>query len=161
MKPGDHPEFFRFPAPAGRSRESDIVLDAEGRFYHEGAPIEHAGMRRAFASWIRRHPDDGRYILSNDYDWCYFTVDDAPCFVQGVLEGEGGIALELFDGRREALDPRTLRLDDEGVLRARVRGGDLEARFLRQAQLEIGPWLEEDGDGFALVLDGKRFPIQA
>ena len=37
MKPGDHPEFFRFPAPEGRSRESTIRLDAEGTFHHDEA----------------------------------------------------------------------------------------------------------------------------
>lgn len=160
MKPGDHPEFYRFPAPGGASRESDIVLDAEGRFYHEGAPIEHPGMHRAFASWIRRHPDDGRYILSNDFDWCYLTVEGTPSFVQGVRGASSGIELTLFDGRRELLDPTTLTLGDDGVLRARVRGGDYEARFLRQAQLELGPWLDADGEGgFVLVVGESRYPI--
>src|SRR5215472_2124596 len=41
VKPGDHPEFFRFPAPEGRSRESTIRLDAEGHFFHEGHKVEH------------------------------------------------------------------------------------------------------------------------
>ena len=40
MKPGDHPEFFRFPAPEGRSRESTILLDREGRFWHDGELVE-------------------------------------------------------------------------------------------------------------------------
>ena len=80
VRPGDHPDFFRLPPPPGRSRESTIVLDAEGRFFHEGAPVTHRGMARAFASWVARHPDDGRYILSNGYDWSYFRVEDAPRF---------------------------------------------------------------------------------
>ena len=69
MKPGDHPEFFRFPAPEGRSRESTIRLDAEGRFHHEGNVVEHPKLAEAFHTWIARHPDDGRYILTNGYDW--------------------------------------------------------------------------------------------
>ena len=48
MKPGDHPEFFRFPAPEGRSRESEIRLDAEGHFHDHGERVEHA------RSWSRR-----------------------------------------------------------------------------------------------------------
>ena len=68
MKPSDHPEFFRFPPPEGRSRESTIVLTKDGRFFHEGAPVTHAGMRKAFASWLSRHPDDGRHILTNGYE---------------------------------------------------------------------------------------------
>src|SRR5512138_1092762 len=78
MKPGDHPEFFRFPAPEGRSRESTIRLDAEGRFWHEQLLVEHRKLAAAMHTWISRHPDDGRYILTNGYDWTYFTVEDAP-----------------------------------------------------------------------------------
>ena len=61
MKPSYHPEFFRLPPPAGASRESSIVLTADGRFYHDGAEVTHPGMAKAFATWIARHPDDGRY----------------------------------------------------------------------------------------------------
>src|SRR6516162_6749637 len=98
MKPGDHPEFFRLPPPEGRSRESSIRLDAEGRFFHEGRPVAHPKLAQAMHTWIGRHPDDGRFILSNGYDWSYFTVEDAPFFVR-ALRLEGGQAiLALSDG---------------------------------------------------------------
>ena len=84
MRPGDHPDFYRLPAPEGRSRESTIVLDREGRFWHDGRIVEHAGLGAALHSWIARHPLDGRYILTNGYDWTYFTVDDAPFFVRSA-----------------------------------------------------------------------------
>ena len=84
MKPGDHPEFFRFPAPEGRSRESTIRLDAARALLARRARVEHAGLAAALHSWISRHPDDGRYILTNGYDWTYFTVDDAPYFVRSL-----------------------------------------------------------------------------
>ena len=84
VRPSEHPEFFRLPAPEGRSRESTIRLDAEGHFFHDGAPVEHAKLADAMHTWIARHPDDGRYILSNGYDWSYFTVEDAPFVVRSV-----------------------------------------------------------------------------
>ena len=157
MKPGDHPEFFRFPAPAGRSRESTIVLDAAGRFHHEGEPVEHRGLARALACWIARHPDDDRYILTNEYDWCYFTVEAAPFFVTDVRASSTPVTIDLFDGTTEPLDPGALRVDDEGVLHTRVKRGAFEARFTRRAQLAIEPLLAEDGE--AIVIDGKRHPI--
>ena len=43
MKPGDHPEFFRFPAPPGRSRESTIRLDAGSSLHHQRVQTEAAG----------------------------------------------------------------------------------------------------------------------
>jgi len=156
MKPGDHPEFYRFPAPAGRSRESTIALDAEGNFFHDDAPVEHAGLHKALAKWVRRHPDDGRYILSNDYDWCYFAVAETPLFVRGLQIGDDGVTLQLFDDTEERLDPTTLSVDDEGHLRCVVRG-DMPARFQRTAQLAIEPLLDETGE--AVIVGGRSFPL--
>ena len=143
MKPGDHPEFFRFPAPEGRSRESTIRLDREGRFWHEGHLVEHPGLASAMHTWISRHPDDGRYILTNGYDWTYFTVDDAPYFVQSVrIEGDR-VVLRLADGTEEPWDPTTTRVAAGGALYARVRagapGGPYEGKFTRHAQASLAP----------------------
>jgi len=160
MKPSDHPDFYRLPPPPGRSRESTIVLDAEGRFFHDGAPVEHAGMKRAFASWIARHPDDGRFILTNGWDFSYFTVEDTPFFVEGIRATERGITLCLFDGSEEPLDPETLTLDENGVLRTTVKGGAFDARFSRSAQLALGPHLEEGSSGKpVLSILGVRYEL--
>jgi len=88
MRPADHPEFFLRPAPDGASRESSLRLDGEGRFWHDGALVDHPRLHAALHQWITRHPTDGRFILSNGYDWTYFTVDDAPFFVKGVQFGD-------------------------------------------------------------------------
>jgi hypothetical protein len=145
VKPGEHPEFFRLPPPPGASRESTIVLDREGRFSHDGAPVQNPKLARAFATWIARHPDDGRLILTNEYDWCYFRAEDAPYFVEAIRgAGEGrDVRLALFDGTEEALDPAALSLGDDGVVYARVKGGAFEARFSRFAQIELAPLLVE------------------
>jgi hypothetical protein len=157
MRPGDHPEFFRFPAPEGRSRESSIVLDAEGRFRHDGVPVEHAGMARAFASWIARHPDDGRFILSNGYDWTYFQVEDVPFFVLGVREQGAQLWLALSDGSESALEPETLSLGARGALYTWVKSGKFRARFTPAAQTALAPWLgsAENGELF-LEIAGLR-----
>ncbi len=161
MRPGDHPEFFRFPPPEGRSRESTIVLDREGRFWHDGAVVEHPGMARAFASWIGLHPDDGRFILNNGYDWTYFTVEDAPFFVQGVREEGGVLQLALSDGTDSALDPSTLQGGDEGALYTTVKGGKFRARFSRSAQIALAPWLVSDERGrIFLEIAGRRQALE-
>ncbi len=157
MKPGDHPEFFRFPAPEGRSRESTIRLDAEGVFFHDGAKVEHEKLVHALHSWISRHPDDGRYILTNGYDWTYFTVDDAPYFVLGVRPADGAaepaaLSLVLSDGTEETWDPHTTRVGAGDALYAQVKRGashgPFEAKFSRHAQLALAPYLvEAEGSG--------------
>jgi hypothetical protein len=146
MKPGDHPDFFRLPPPPGHSRESSIRLDAEGRFWHEGAIVAHAGMAAAFATWITRHPDDGRYILSNGYDWSYFEVADVPFFVRAVRLHGAQPMLLLSDGTEEPLDPSAMWVGARDALYSRVKGGRFDARFMPAAQTALLPLLVE-GEG--------------
>ncbi len=162
MKPGDHPEFFRFPAPEGRSRESTLRLDAEGRFSHDGVLVEHPKLEAALHTWIARHPDDGRYILTNGYDWTYFTVDDVPYFVRAVRASDGDAVLVLSDGSEEPLEPSTLHLGPRGDLYLRVKAdaplGPFDAKMTRFAQTQLGDFLsEEDGSP---VLSTKRGRIK-
>jgi hypothetical protein len=160
MKPGDHPDFFRLPPPPGRSRESTIRLDAEGRFWHDGEPVEHPGMARAFASWITLHPDDGRTILSNGYDWSYFEVEDAPMFVEGVRVEAGQAVLCLFDGSEEPLRPEDLWVGKRDALYTRVKGSRLVARFQPRAQVALAPLLVSDEDGQTrLQVSGRTFAV--
>ena len=158
MKPGDHPQFFRLPPPEGRSRESSIVLSREGRFFHDGEAVEHPGMHRAFASWLRRHPDDGRYILNNGYDWTYLTVEGPAYFVRCVRARAERPELELLDGRELALDPAALSCDEDGRLWLSLPEGE-NACFTAGAQLELAPWLVEGPGGFGLEIAGQFWLI--
>ncbi len=155
MKPGDHPLFFELPAPGGASRESTIRLDRHGRWFHDGEAVTHPGLRAALPTWIRRHPGDGRLILSNGYDWCYFTAEDTPYFVEAVTLGDP-VVLRLSDGSDAPLDPATLSLDADGALRCRVKGE--RARFGRHAQLAMEPLLAE-GDPPAIDVGGRRYHL--
>jgi uncharacterized protein len=158
VRPADHPDFFRLPPPPGRSRESTIRLDRQGRFFHDQEPVTHPGMARAFASWIGRHPDDGRFILNNGWDWTYFEVEEAPFFIDGVEASDERPVLILSDGSREPLDPTTLRTGEAEVLYVRVKGGQFEARFRQAAQIGLAPWLEEAPGGQpSLVIAGARY----
>ncbi|OGQ87228.1 MAG: hypothetical protein A2289_23470 [Deltaproteobacteria bacterium RIFOXYA12_FULL_58_15] len=135
-KPADHPEFFRSISPNG-SRESTIVLNRDGRFFADGDPIEHPALARALHTWIDIHPDDGRFILNNGTDWCYFEVEDAPFVVRRIQPNPNSITLELSDGSSERLDVTNapaLYVGAENVLYAMVKSGRFEARFSRSAQ---------------------------
>ena len=144
MKPGDHPDFFRFAPPAGASRESTLVIDRDGRFWHDGERVENPALERALASWVSLHPDDGRVVLTNGYDWCYVTVEDAPFAVRALRLDDGQAPrLVLSDETEEPLDPSGLALADDGVVYARVKGGRFEARFSRHAQTSLAPLLVE------------------
>lgn len=164
MKPGEHPDFYRLAPPPGASRESSIVIDREGRFWHEGVLVEHPALERAMRTWINRHPDDGRTILTNGYDWCYVRVEDAPFQVTSLRAppsplADAPVVLELFDGTEEPLAPDTLRVGEDGVVYARVKGGGLEARFSRHAQAALGAILVHD-DPPTVRVAGREFTLR-
>jgi hypothetical protein len=142
VKPGEHPDFYRFAPPPGTSRESSITLDREGRFWHDGERVDHPALESALRSWIARHPDDGRLILTNGYDWCYFKVEDAPFIVTALhASGDGAVTLTLFDETEEPLDLASLSIGEDGVVYAKVKAGRFEARFSRHAQTQLAPIL--------------------
>jgi hypothetical protein len=167
MKPGDHPDFFRMAAPEGRSRESPIRLDAEGQFWHEGERVEHPGLAAAMHTWIARHPENRRFILTNGYDWTYFTVEGAPYRVTRLrVDDEGSrILLALSDGTEEAWMPEESRLDEQGAISTRVKRdkvpGPFEAKFSRFAQTQLEPFLELDGEQWAIRVGSHCWPLAA
>ena len=116
-------------------------------------------MAKAFAAWISKHPDDGRFILTNGYDWTYFSVEDTPFFVSGVRLSDGVVELELSDGSSEPMDPSTLREGPDGALYLKVKDGQFDARFQPSAQLELAPLLVEADGGVGLEIGGQRFSV--
>jgi hypothetical protein len=158
MRPGDHPDFFRFPAPEGASRESSIRLDGEGRFWHDDELVEHAALARALSRWIQRHPDDGRYILTNGYDWTYFTVEDVPYFVRGISMGPVP-EMMLSDGSLEPFPDAGYRIGRNGALYCRVKDGTFEARFTPSAQAALSALIDENAQAPELRVGERRIVL--
>lgn len=160
MKPGDHPDFYRFAPPPGTSRESTIRLDADGKFWHDGERVDHPALEKALHSWIALHPDDGRFMLTNGYDWTYFKVDDAPYTVRALRVAPEGVTLVLSDESEEPLAPETLHVGPKDALYAKVKGGRFAARFSRHAQTALAPILHEDKPGaLRLTVGGREYPV--
>lgn len=133
-----------------RLRRSGIRVDRQGRFIHEGGEVTHEGLKRALFRWLDRlPPPDGRYILRLDARrFAYLDVDDTPLVARAArIDGAGEIWLALSDGAEEPLDPATLTADADGVLRAWVRGGQLQARLATSAVAALGDLLTETPDG--------------
>jgi|LNFM01.1.fsa_nt_gb hypothetical protein len=148
------------PEPRIFSRESQIRIDREGRFWHEGERIDHSGLARAFAQWVVWDEASQRYQLRNSMDWCWITVDDAPLVVVSAhLDDDGEVLLSLSDGTVERLALETLRIDREDVPYCTVRGGTVDARFLQAAAFSLLEHAEPDGDQWALVLGPKRVAL--
>jgi hypothetical protein len=113
-------------------RQSGIRLDADGRFWHEGAEVTHHGLRAAFWRWLDRNPD-GRWVLRLDAQrFVYLDVDGAP-FVVRSLRWQGDRAwVRLSDDSEEELDYGSLRL------RAGQPSCTVKGRF--DARIATGAW---------------------
>jgi hypothetical protein len=138
-------------------RRSGIRLDREGRFWHEGAEVTHAGLRAAFFRWLDRNPD-GRWVLRLDARrFVYLDVDDAP-FVVASLRWEGDRAVvRLSDGGEEPLASDTVRLAG-GTAYATVKGR-FDGRFSTAAWNALSERLiERDGRPY-LRADGREWPL--
>jgi hypothetical protein len=132
-------------------RRSGIRLDADGRFWHEGGEITHAGMRAAFFRWLDRNPD-GKWVLRLDEKrFVYLDVEDTPFVVRSIRWDCEVAHAVLSDGSEEPIDLATLRLDGERAY-ATVKGR-FPARLSTQAWAALADRLHEhDGE---VWLDGR------
>jgi hypothetical protein len=142
-----------------RFRRTGIRLDREGRFWHEGATIDHEGMRRAFFRWMDRL-DDGRPILRLDENrYVYLDVDDAPLLVTSARWDGDRAFITTNDGAEQELAYDTLAVADDDAMYCHVRNRKLEARLTTPAFHTISERIEETENGFALRAAGARHSI--
>jgi hypothetical protein len=160
------------PAPDAawleKLRQSGIRVDREGRFIHEGEAVTHEGLKAALFRWLDRLPPDDpaargrRYVLRLDERrFAYLDVEDTPLVARAARADGAAIVLSLSDGSEEPLDPETLTVDGEGVLRALVRGGRIEARLASSAAAALADRLGEIDGRPTLTLAGRRYPLAA
>ena len=98
----------------------DIVIKADGRWFHEGGEIKRLGLVKLFAS-VLSCDDEGRYWLTTPVERGQITVDDAPFVIQSLRCVGKGRAQQIF--LRDNLDVEyLLSAKTPLVLRASSRG---------------------------------------
>jgi hypothetical protein len=138
-------------------------VDAEGRFLHAGTAVTHPGLLEALWRGLARCPDGG-WVVRIGREAARLTVDGTPWAVRGVaVHGDPPEALDLLltDGTVERLDPLTLQVGPDGLLRCRVKAGQ-PARFTRAGHLALGALLEEapaGAVGWQITLGARRFAV--
>ena len=136
---------------------SGLRLDREGRFSHQGTPVEHARTVATLHAGLHR-AEDGRWATRIGRDWAYVEVEDAGRFVRRIETAEDRLQAQLATGEWVEIDPATLAAGAEDALYLRTPDGE-RARLTRAAQLSLAPYLEQSGAGFALHLAARVFPI--
>ncbi len=139
--------------PPGLSRETTLHRDASGRWFHDGEPVSHPAVIRAFHRWLER-AEDGRLRLRNAVNWAYVTVEGAPLFADRIRFEAEAAQMQLSGGDTAPLDPSTLRQGPDGRLYATTR--DLAVELRRAAVLDLAEQVGEDEQGLFVEVGGER-----
>ena len=131
-----------------------LVLRRDGTFWHEGVQVTHPRLAAQFLRSVEWSEADGTFLVRLRHFRGWLDVEDTPWFVVSYDEQSGEI--ELTDGTREVLQPRTLRLDPDEVLRCAVKGGRWDARFTHRGQAHLLDALEPAADGLRLRIGGRH-----
>ena len=135
-------------------------MDEEGHFLVHGEPVTHARTLEVLWGSLALRPD-GTWQVSVGRESAEVSVAETPWAVRAVVPVGEGLDLLVSGGSREALDPGTLRVGRDGVLRCTLASGQA-ARFTRAAHIALGSRLEEDDSvpsGFRLRLCGRSWPV--
>lgn len=147
-----------------REGNIDIVIRADGRWFHEGGEITRPAMVRLFSRILRRETD-GSHVLVTPAEKLTITVEDAP-FLAVDLKVESPekplhLALKLNTGDSIIVGPDhplVLRDGPAGrlpYLHVRTAGaGPLEARLSRPVYYAIADLADADG---MVTSNGVRF----
>jgi len=146
----------------------NIRIDKEGVWYYRGAEM----FRREFVNYFYQnlHLDEmGRYFIELPNDRCFVDVEDTAYIVKAVdyetAENGGGegVSIHLSDETVEALDPRTIWINNYNVMYCLVREGSFRARFSRAAYYQLAEHIEHDEgqEMYYLKVNGQRYNIES
>jgi hypothetical protein len=153
----------------GHCGDSEMVIHADGRWSHQGAPIARPALVRLFSTILRREAD-GTHVLVTPAEKLTIAVEDAPFVaVEMTCEGSGRDARLAFRtnvGDLVVADAdHPLAIEDRGHGAhpyLRVRGG-LDALVARPVYYELAN-LAIDGEpgpdgAIGLWSAGAFFPL--
>ncbi|MFV0410692.1 MAG: DUF1285 domain-containing protein [Paracoccus sp. (in: a-proteobacteria)] len=142
--------------------EMDMVIRADGSWWHEGRPIPRPEMVRMFANILKF--EDGRHFLVTPVEKVGIQVEDAPFIATDVTIAGDEITFETNLGEHARLDgvhPLHLRGSaDNPQPYVEIRGG-LLARIDRKSYYRLAEHAIPGPDGrFGVCSAGQFFPLE-
>jgi hypothetical protein len=134
-----------------------LRIDRDGAWYHDDAEVTHAGILANLRENLR--VDEQGHYLQIGPARVPVEVEDTPFVVERVEAEGNGLTVTLSDLSREPLDVESLRLDERGIPRARVKGGRFAARLSRAATYQLLQFVQPGEAGPALVLGDRRYRV--
>ena len=148
--------------------QSEILINAQGEWWYEGSKIVHPEVLNLFKNSLTFDAEKGEFFIDYKGKQAPVKVTKTPYFIRdaAVEKSPAGelvnVVLEVDDGSRENLDPKTLILDEDGVLQVKIKEGRFAARCLAAAHFRLAELLEEDDAGnFFIVINGARFAVNS
>ncbi|MBN2401535.1 MAG: DUF1285 domain-containing protein [Spirochaetes bacterium] len=139
----------------------EIRIDAEGRWFHNGAAFKN----KKLISFFNKSIDitrEGLYVINYSGFVYPIIVEDAPLFVTGwrLIKNKGGenILIALNSGEIEKLDLDSLHYKNN-ALYCFVRNGEISAKFKRSPCFDMLQNLQDNDDIYYLELCGKRIVL--
>jgi hypothetical protein len=143
----------------GKYPPCQIQVNPDGEMSSQGRPMIHPTIIKLIYDSVRL--EDGHYVVTIDGQTCELEVADTFHVVKQVDFAGGGATLTISDASREALDPATLSLGGNGIVYCQIKKGAFPARFSRAAYYQLAEKIVEKGEGFALEMGGKSWPLAA
>ena len=134
------------------------MLRRDGRFVHEGVLVSHPKLHAAFLKGVRFAEQEGVFIVQIGRFRGQIEVEDTPFWVRSYDPARGEI--ELSDESVEPIQPESLSIDPDEVLRVLVRGR-FPARFTHAAQAHLLDSLEERAGELRLRVGDRWAAIPA
>ncbi|MCF8043330.1 MAG: DUF1285 domain-containing protein [Desulfarculaceae bacterium] len=141
----------------GKYPPCQIQVSTDGEMSSQGRPMVHPTIIQLIYDSVRL--EDGHYVITIDGQTCELEVADTFHVVKRVEFNDESAVITLNDATSETLDPGSLSLGDDGIVYCRVKDGAFPARFGRAAYYQLADKIVEQGEGFALVLGDKSWPL--
>ncbi len=136
-----------------------LRIDRDGTWFHDETEVTHPGIIANLRENLR--VDEGGHFLQIGPARVPVEVVDTPFVVERVEAQGDGLAATLNDLTREPVALDTLRVDERGIPRCRVKDGRFDARLSRAATYQLLQHVrpDEGSDPSILVLGGRRYPV--
>ena len=145
--------------PQQASTDHYFRIDTEGKWFHNGDPINRAALAKLFADKGLKRDEEGKYWMQSPYEKYPVEVEDVPFIITDYKMQNNTIVLttnmdeEIKVGEEHPLELRSYAHAEQKIPYIHVRDG-LDARISRSVYYDLvmtyGETVESNGITFKL-----------
>ena len=139
-------------------RSLDLVLDLNGRWFHNGEPFRNENLIRAFNRGIQVDKDTGEATVSIGHTWCYFKCSATPFLVVRTLARKSCVEGFLLN-TEETVHCTDMSINAERDPWLLTLSDGRKARFTRAAQAATLPFIGQNQTQLYLETDSGRVSL--